>query len=180
MATKNNAMKEFVITVDKHNQAIGQEEKLMAHRTGVLHRAFSVFIFNQHQELLLQKRALTKYHSAGLWTNTCCGHPRPGETTPAAAQRRLFEETGIHCPLSPAGVITYHAHLTSSNLIEHEVDHLFYGFFDGAPMPNPQEIDEIRWEPKEKILQELQSQPNNFTAWFEPTLHKIYQTISNS
>jgi isopentenyl-diphosphate delta-isomerase len=168
-------MNEHVMLVNKHDHVIGQEEKLKAHQTGALHRAFSIFIFNQQKQLLIQKRATTKYHSAGLWSNTCCGHPRPGEATSIAAQRRLFEETGIVCQLYPIGAFTYHAKLPQTNLIEYEVDHLFYGFFEGTPLPNPQEIAQLRWITHQQLLQEFDHHPSMFTTWFEQALQIIYR-----
>lgn len=168
-------MKEFVTLVNEHDQTIGKEEKLAAHQKGLLHRAFSIFIFNQNKQMLLQKRAAIKYHSANLWSNACCGHPRPEETTMQAAQRRLFEETGITCQLHQAGSFTYRANLSSSNLIEHEIDHLFYGFFDGTPSPNPHEISQLRWISQQQLFQELEQHPHLFTAWFCEAAQAIYR-----
>src|SRR5258708_6729560 len=122
-------MDEQVILIDNKDNEIGISEKLEAHRKNLKHRAFSVFIFNNKKELLLQKRAMGKYHYAGLWTNTCCGHPRPGEPTPQAAQRRLMEEIGIQCDLAKAFDFSYQADL-ENGLHENELDHVYFGFFD--------------------------------------------------
>lgn len=162
--------KEFLILVDDNDREIGCEEKIQAHVAGQLHRAFSIFIFNTKKELLLQQRALCKYHSPGLWTNTCCSHPRPGETTLAAASRRLMEEVGFQTILHHAGTLTYRANMPQSKLIEHEYDHVFYGFFDGEPVPNPQEVAALRWENPATLSHELHEHPERFTAWFEKTL----------
>lgn len=172
-------MNEYVTLVDKNDIITGQEEKLKAHQKGLLHRAFSIFIFNNEKNMLLQQRAATKYHSANLWSNTCCGHPRPGEATPQAAQRRLYEETGITCQLYHTGVFTYHALLAQSQLIEHEIDHVFYGFFDGTPLPNPDEISQVRWITQQQLIQELNQQPQSFTAWFQEATQAIYRLGKN-
>ncbi len=176
MATRNTPIKEYVILVDENNREIGQEEKLKTHEIGALHRAFSVFIFDKNKHMLLQKRAYTKYHSAGLWSNTCCGHPRPGEETIVAAKRRLFEETGIICHLRPAHVFTYRAELSQTNLIEHEIDHVFYGFYNGEPSPNKDEIAQMRWIGNQELSQELLQQPQAFTAWFEQAFKAMQAT----
>ena len=123
---------EEVILVDEHDREIGSGEKLQIHQEGKLHRAFSVLVFNWKQELLLQKRKETKYHSGGLWTNTCCSHPRPGELTLEAAQRRLHEEMGLTCPLREVGNFIYRAEF-ENGLIEHEYDHVLAGSSDHTP-----------------------------------------------
>ena len=129
--------REMVVLIDPNDREIGQMGKLEAHRTGRLHRAFSVFIFNAQGELLLQQRAANKYHSASLWTNTCCGHPRPGEALVAAGERRLEEEMGLHVPLRPAFHFTYAAKL-EDGLTEHELDHVLIGRSDRDPRPGLQ------------------------------------------
>ena len=130
--------------IDESDAALGEGEKLDVHRRGALHRAFSVFAFNAAGELLLQRRALSKYHSGGLWTNTCCGHPRPGEAVADAARRRLFEELGMGCgELTPAGVYRYRAEI--KDLVENELDHLLVTTVDSTPSPNPDEVVEWRF-----------------------------------
>jgi len=158
---------EHVVLVDEHDAEVGTAEKLSVHRSGALHRAFSVFVFDESGRLLLQRRATTKYHSAGLWSNTCCGHPRPGEGTSDAAHRRLREEFGFTCPLRRIGSFTYQAALTNG-LVEHELDHVFTGQFDGAPTPHPDEVAEWRWIDVKDLEQEFASFPHTFTVWFEP------------
>jgi len=161
------AKPEHVVLVDEHDAEVGTAEKLAAHRSGVLHRAFSVFVFDESDRLLLQRRATTKYHSAGLWSNTCCGHPRPGEGTSDAAHRRLREELGFTCPLRHIGSFTYQAALTDG-LVEHELDHVFMGRFDGEPIPHPAEVAEWRWIDLKDLGRELANSSQEFTAWFEP------------
>ena len=128
-----------VILVDSQDNPIGVMEKMMAHQTGKLHRAFSVFVFNDHEELLLHRRALTKYHSPGLWTNTCCSHPMPGEDVAVAAHRRLQEEMGMACTLVKTFDFVYRAEL-DNDLIEHEFDHVFFGRTNDIPVINPDEV----------------------------------------
>lgn len=163
---------EYVILVDELNNEIGQEEKLKAHQLGVLHRAFSVFVFNQNHLLLLQKRALSKYHSGGLWSNTCCGHPRPGETIEAAAKRRLYEEMGIECQPTMVGSFIYKA-LLPNNLIEHEIDHLFVATCDATPHPNPDEADDVRWVALPDLQKEIETSHEKFTVWFPEALEQM-------
>ena len=158
---------ERVILVDTDDNQVGTVPKLEAHRAGRLHRAFSVFVRNSSGEILLQKRADGKYHSSGLWTNTCCGHPRPGETTVDAARRRLFEELGITCGvLKPAGVYRYRAEIR--DLVENELDHLFVTEVDGEPVPDPDEVVEYRFIAVDELDAWIAAEPEAFTAWFPP------------
>ncbi len=157
-------MEEQVILVTPQDQEIGAMEKLEAHRRGALHRAFSVLIFNARDELLLQKRADSKYHCGGIWTNACDGHPRPGEATVDAARRRLREELGFDCPLREVLHFTYRAEL-DHGLQEHEVDYLFIGRFDGAPTPNPAEASAVRWIGWDALEQDVRDHPEQYAAW---------------
>ncbi len=166
-------MLEKVILVNEHDEEIGSMEKMEAHEKGVLHRAFSVFIFNDKDELLLQRRALNKYHSAGLWTNTCCSHPRVGENTLAAANRRLKEEMGMETELKLKSVFTYKTKF-SNNLTEHEVDHVFVGNSNENPKINTDEVCEYAWESLEKIKKDIQMKPQNFTSWFIIAISKLF------
>jgi isopentenyl-diphosphate Delta-isomerase len=154
-----------VILVDHDDVPLGFDEKLRVHRNGTLHRAFSVFIVNSAGEMLLQQRALDKYHSGGLWSNSCCSHPRPGESTLAAAHRRLREEMGIACALRPVYSFVYRAEL-DGGLIEHEYDHVLVGQYDGDPQPDPVEVAGWRWATPADIAQRLESNPDRFSAWF--------------
>ena len=169
-------MQERVILVDKTGKEIGTEEKMQVHRDGRLHRAFSVFIFNSSGELLLQKRAKTKYHSGGLWTNTCCSHPRPGEDTDQAARRRMFEEMGFQCELKELFSFIYHVKL-NDGLFEHELDHVFVGSFDGTPSPDPDEVDDWKYIDIDSLQQDIQENPENYTYWFKLILYHFYMII---
>ena len=160
-------MIENVVLIDEADAPLGEGEKLAVHRSGALHRAFSVFAFNADGELLLQRRALSKYHSGGLWTNTACGHPRPGETTADAARRRLFEELGMACgELEPSGVLRYRAEI--ADLVENELDHLLTTTVDGEPDPNPDEVVEWRFIALSELDAWIASEREAFTAWFPP------------
>ena len=165
-------MSENVILVDEHDQVMGSEEKMTAHRTGKLHRAFSIFIFNSEGKLLLQNRANLKYHSGGLWTNTCCGHPRPGEDTESAAHRRLREEMGFDCELQERFSFTYRKQF-DQQLSEHEFDHVFFGTSDQKADPDPNEVDQWRWSSSGEIQSELTSYPENYTYWFRIAFEKL-------
>ena len=159
-------MEEKVILVNEKDAQLGLMGKLEAHQKAVLHRAFSVFVFNKKGELLLQQRALDKYHSPGLWTNTCCSHPRHGESAEQAAHRRLVEEMGFDCPVKKVLEFTYRAEL-DKGMIEHEYDHLFIGQYDGEPDLNPEEVMDWKWMSIDELSQDIQSQPQNYTEWFK-------------
>ncbi len=163
-------VEEKVILVNEQDEAIGEMEKLEAHKQGALHRAFSVFIFNDKNELLLQRRALNKYHSAGLWTNTCCSHPRPGETIYAAAQRRLKEEMGLDAELIHKGFFIYKTPF-ENGLTEHELDHVFIGISNRVPVINSEEVHSFKYLSLQKIKEEIQTSPENFTSWFKIVLN---------
>ena len=161
-----------VILVDENDNEIGTEEKMKAHQEGKLHRAFSIFIFNSKGELLLQKRAKSKYHSGGLWSNTCCSHPMPGEALEKTVHRRLIEEMGFDCELKEIFSFTYKAKF-DNGLIEHEYDHVFIGKFDGKPTPNPEEVDEWKWIDVEELKKGIQENPDNYTYWLKASIDKI-------
>lgn len=167
---------EKVILVDDFDNEIGSEEKLKAHQEGKLHRAISVFLFNSSGELLLQKRALTKYHSGGLWSNTCCSHPRPNEAVLDAAKRRLWEEMGIRCELHKILDFTYKAFL-DQQLIEHEFDHVFIGTFNGIPQINTKEACEWKWADPEWIAADIAGNPGEYTEWFKMILKKVLESF---
>jgi isopentenyl-diphosphate Delta-isomerase len=156
---------ERVVLVDTADNEVGTAPKLQAHRTGDLHRAISVFVFDAVGRMLLQRRAEGKYHSGGLWSNTCCSHPRPGEPVAAAARRRLREEMGMDCELEPAFTFVYRADL-DGGLTEHELDHVFVGTTDDSPEPDPDEVSGWRWAEPAEIAREMESDPERFTAWF--------------
>ncbi len=154
-----------VILVDEHDTPVGRMEKLEAHQKALLHRAFSIFIFNTKGELLLQQRAAGKYHCPGLWTNTCCSHPAPGEDTGAAALRRLREEMGFTTALEKIFSFIYKAPF-DNGLTEHEYDHVFTGIYDGPVQPDPSEVADYCYKPMEEISRSLQSHPQKYTPWF--------------
>jgi isopentenyl-diphosphate delta-isomerase len=172
---------EQVILVDKDDCEIGVMEKMEAHKQAVLHRAFSVFLFNPQGKMLLQQRALTKYHSAGLWTNTCCSHPRPGETLENAVTRRLIEEMGITAKVSKAFDFIYQAELPD-NLNEYEFDHVFIGNYDDEVRPNHLEVANFVYQSIEEVAANLQSYPEKYTVWFKIAFPKVvewYQSNSS-
>jgi isopentenyl-diphosphate delta-isomerase len=165
---------ERVILVDEEDNEIGTEEKMEAHRLGKLHRCFSIFIFNSKGEFLLVRRAKSKYHSGGLWTNTCCSHPRPGEDTATAAHRRLVEEVGFNTELHKAFTFTYRAKL-DKGMTEHEFDHVFVGIFDGKAVPNPKEVDEISYVEPSALTEDMKERPERYTAWFKISLGRVLE-----
>lgn len=160
---------ENVILVDALDREIGVAPKLGVHRSGLLHRAFSVFVTDESGRVLLQRRAESKYHSPGLWSNSCCGHPRPGEQTIDAAARRLDEEMGIHCQLVHISSFLYRAHV-DRELLEHELDHVFVGTTDGQPECDPSEVSEFMWADVDTVIAMLRDDPAVFTAWFAKAL----------
>jgi isopentenyl-diphosphate delta-isomerase len=162
-------MAEMLVLVDENDREIGSEEKLAAHRAGKLHRAFSVYIFNSRGQLLITRRAPGKYHSPGLWTNTCCGHPRPGEAVEDGARRRLREETGIVCELAPKQKFIYHAEF-DNGLVEHEYDHVFTGCYDGELQIDPAEADAVEWVEPQAALADVEARPERYTVWFRLSL----------
>lgn len=162
---------EMVVRVDENDVAIGVTEKLEAHRSGVLHRAFSVIVLSVGGELLMQQRAMSKYHSGGLWSNACCGHPRPGEATIAAAERRLREEMGISCTLAPCDEFMYRAEL-DGGLIEHEYDHVLIGVHNDEPVPQASEVMAWRWSSADALTLSVAARPEQYTAWLPLVLER--------
>jgi isopentenyl-diphosphate delta-isomerase len=166
-------MTEEVILVDEHDNEIGTCEKLTAHQNGgALHRAVSVFVFSPKGEMLLQQRAKSKYHCGGLWSNTCCSHPRPGESVDNAAHRRLKEEMGFDCPLTEIYSFMYNIAF-DNGLTEHEYDHVFSGIWSGDPKANPEEADDWKWEMPEKISAEIREHPHAFSYWFKISFDEV-------
>jgi isopentenyl-diphosphate delta-isomerase len=160
---------ERVVLVDERDRETGASEKLAAHAAGKLHRAFSIFVFNSERQLLLQRRAKSKYHSGGLWSNACCGHPRPGEATLAAARRRLREELNFDCELRAAFEFLYRAEL-ENELIEHEYDHVFVGEFNGVVSPNKAEAETCRWTTLDELRRDILERPGEYTYWLKAAL----------
>jgi len=163
---------ERVILVDKNDKEVGVEGKIRAHKDGKLHRAFSIFILNLNGQLLLQKRAKSKYHSGGLWANTCCSHPRAGESILKTAHRRLKEEMGFDCDLKEIFSFIYEVKF-DNGLFENEYDHVFFGISNQDPDPNPIEVSDWNWMKIEKIEKELTENPGNFTAWFHQCFYQV-------
>lgn len=164
--------KEEVVLVDKNDNPLGTMEKMQAHERGVLHRAFSVFIYNSKGEMMIHRRASSKYHSPGLWTNACCSHPRINETTKEAAHRRLMEEMGFDCELKKEFSFLYKADV-GDGLIEHEFDHVFFGEFNGKPEINPDEVAEWKFVNPEILKEEIKNYSEKFTEWFKIAIKKV-------
>jgi isopentenyl-diphosphate Delta-isomerase len=163
---------ESVILVDEHDNEVGIEEKLNAHLFGKLHRAVSVFLFNEKRQLLIQQRAYSKYHSGGLWSNTCCGHPRPEESPLQASQRRLWEEMGVRCELEKLFHFVYKAAL-DNKMTEYEFDHVFVGWFDGEAKPNPDEACAWKWMKISMLEKEIFLYPERYTFWFKQIWQRV-------
>lgn len=161
-----------VVLVDQNNKEIGTEEKIKAHKEGLLHRAFSVFIFNSKGEMLLQRRSTGKYHSGGLWSNAVCSHPRVGEDYEKAIHRRTKEEMGFDCNMKKVADFTYKAEL-DNGLIENEHDTVFVGEYNGDVAPNPDEAMDYKWASLEEIKEDVVRNPNNYSPWFKIALSKI-------
>ena len=157
-------MMQHVLLVNSSDEPVGTMEKLEAHQKGLLHRAFSVFVFNDKEELLLQRRALDKYHSGGLWTNTCCSHPYPEETATAAGERRLSEEMGFTTPLTDLFSFEYRVQL-DNELIEHELDHVLIGHYNGNFQPNTEEVMDSKWIAIPQLIEEMRKSPESYTSW---------------
>ena len=164
-------MEEKVVLVSENDEVLGLMEKMQAHENGLLHRAFSVFLFNKNGDMLLQKRASEKYHSPEQWTNACCSHPRNGETYEEAAKRRINEELGIDCELQKKFWFIYKADV-GQNLWEHELDHVFTGIYEGEFNLNKEEVAEVRYISIKKLDEEIKQNPEYFTEWFKIILEE--------
>lgn len=160
-----------IILVDEDDKEIGVKEKLKAHLEGKLHRAFSILIFNSKGEILIQKRSKLKYHSAGLWSNTCCSHPGPNENLVEAAKRRLKEEMGVECDLNE--VFTFAYRIKIGNLIENEIDHVFFGKFDGHPKIDKNEVEDFKWVNPKDLEKDIKKHPQKYTFWFKKILNHV-------
>ena len=168
--------KENVVLVDRNDNPMGLMPKLEAHEKGVLHRAFSVFILNRKGQLMLQRRALDKYHSPGLWTNTCCSHPRESESIIEAGLRRLKEEMGFTTPLEPMFSFIYKSKF-DNGLREHEFDHVLLGYYDKPPFINAIEVSDWKWMSLDKIILEIKNKPEDFTVWFKIIFERFFNHI---
>ena len=168
---------EYVVLVNDHDTQIGIMEKMAAHIVPRLHRAFSIFLFNSRGELLLQQRALSKYHSPGLWTNTCCSHPRDGETLEQATTRRLKEEMGMQCEMHEVFTFIYKAPV-GLGLIEHEFDHVWFGTTDNTPVINTDEVASWKYMAIDDIANDMKNHPEHYTEWFKISFDEIRKHIS--
>lgn len=168
---------EKVILVNEKDEQIGLMPKMEAHEKAILHRAFSVFIFNDKNELMLQQRALNKYHSPGLWTNTCCSHQRDGETNIQAGKRRLMEEMGFVVDLKESVSFIYKAPF-DNGLTEHEYDHVLLGYYDQKPIINLEEVADWKWMPLEDVKVDISLHPELYTEWFKVIFDKFYEYIN--
>lgn len=164
---------EQVVLVSPEDEALGLMGKTEAHEKGVLHKAISVLIFNSRNQMLLQQRADSKYHWAGIWSNSACSHPRDGETYQAAAERRLFEELGFNTPLAEQFHFIYKAEDAESGLTEHELDHVFFGTYDGEVKFNEDEVKAVRWIDIPTLLMEMKDEPDRFSFWFHIIMKEI-------
>lgn len=165
---------EFIIQVNESDEEIGTIEKLEAHQKGVLHRAFSIFIFNSKKELLIQKRAKNKYHSGGLWTNTCCSHPHPQEPIEKTLESKLMQEMGIKATFSHQFHFIYRCEF-ENQLIEHELDHVYFGFTDDKPQPNPEEAEDWKYVNMDDLKMDINSKPNDYTVWLQICFERVYE-----
>jgi len=171
-------MKEQVILVDTNDNPQGLMEKMEAHEKGILHRAFSIFIFNSKNELMLQQRAFSKYHTPGLWANTCCSHPRDGETLEQATSRRLMEEMGMQCDITKVFSFVYKGDV-GQGLIEHEFDHVFIGHSDAQPTINKEEVETWKYASMKDIKADMTKNPEKYTVWFRIAFDEVNDYLNN-
>lgn len=172
-------MEDYVILVDENDNQIGLMPKMEAHEKAVLHRAFSVFVFNKKGDLMIQQRAASKYHSPLLWTNTCCSHQKAGETNIEAGKRRLFEEMGFTTELEEVFSFIYKAPF-DNGLTEHELDYVLIGYFDDKPTINKEEVVDYKWMNLEDVKADIQKNPQNYTAWFQIIFNKSYEKLKDA
>jgi len=169
----------MIVLVDSQDRAVGLGEKMDVHRRGLLHRAFSAFVFDAAGRLLLHQRAFGKYHCGGLWTNTCCSHPGPDETAAEAGERRLAEEMGFSCALTPLFGFEYRAEL-DHGLVEHEYDHVLVGTSDAVPAPDPEEVAAYEWVALDEVERRVHAHPERFTPWFRIALPRVVAALASS
>ncbi|WP_163192142.1 isopentenyl-diphosphate Delta-isomerase [Clostridium thermarum] len=168
-----------IILVDKDDNKIGLMSKKDAHLTGALHRAFSIYVFNSQGEFLLQRRAKTKYHSGGLWSNTCCSHPVPNVPMDELVHHRLMEEMGFDCHLNKI-FCYYYSTSFENNLMEHEYVHVYIGFYDGTPQPNITEAEDWKWMPIDALIDDIRDNPKNYTYWFKKAFKRVLTHLNAS
>ena len=167
---------EHILLVDEDDRVVGTGEKIAVHRAGLLHRAFSVLIHDRDGLWLMQKRAAGKYHSGGLWTNSCCGHPRPGETVGEAAMRRLYEEMGFSCALTPLGTNRYRTEF-GNGLTENEFVHVLTGVYDGAVRLDPEEAADFAWMEPDAVRAAIESAPQGYSYWFRKYVREMWPML---
>jgi isopentenyl-diphosphate delta-isomerase len=167
---------EYVLLVNKNDQPLGTMEKMTAHERGELHRAFSVFVFNSRGEMMLQRRASEKYHSGGLWTNTVCSHPKAGEDVKSAAVRRMNEEMGFECDIEELFTFLYKSDV-GDDLTEHEFDHVFVGYSDAKPNPNPEEVEDWKYVSMKWLVKDVEENPQDYTVWFLIALKELLKHV---
>ncbi len=168
-----------VVLVDENDHEVGIAEKMEAHRQGWLHRAFSVFVYNSHGEMLIHRRSAGKYHGAGLWTNACCSHPEPGEDMMSAVDRRLKQEMGMTLKTDKVLKTTYRLDM-GNGLIEHEIDHVFLGVTDGVPRPDPEEVEEWAYVAPLTVEADIRVHPNRYTPWFRLLVPQVNAAFNHS
>lgn len=173
---KQNKIENNVILVDENNNEIGVCEKIKAHKEAKLHRAFSIFIFNSNNELLLQQRALSKYHSGGLWSNTVCSHPKPNQDLIKCVKERLVEEMGFSTDVKEKFSFLYRSDYVNG-LSEHEYDHVFIGYYDKNPNPNPEEVMDYKWITIDNLKKDVKNNPEKYTSWFKIILDKFVENL---
>ncbi|NOU19356.1 MAG: isopentenyl-diphosphate Delta-isomerase [Bacteroidales bacterium] len=169
-------MPQLIALVNPNDEIIGYDNKTVVHQKGLLHRAFSILIFNSKGEMLLQRRALSKYHSPGLWTNTCCSHLPKGLEMESIIHERLQEEMGFDSELKHTLAFHYQVNF-GDGMIENEIDHIYIGFFNGNPIPNPTEVCEWAWRTKDYVLEEVKNKPEKYTYWFKNILENYFDSI---
>ncbi len=167
-------MEQLLILVDEKDNIIGYGEKMQVHREGHLHRAFSIFVVNKKGELMIQRRAFEKYHSGGLWANTCCSHPLKGEEKGDTIHWRLIEEMGFDCPLTPLFSFIYRAEF-ENGLTEHELDQVYLGFYEGSPQPNPEEVCDWKWIDIEELKEDIRLSPDAYVYWIKAAFDEFYK-----
>ena len=166
-------MEPILILVDEQNNITGYEKKLKVHQDGLLHRAFSIFVVNKDGQLMLQKRAIEKYHSGGLWANTCCSHPLKGENTEATIHERLMHEMGFDCDLQTLFKFIYRAEL-DNDLVEYELDQVYIGYYELDPVPNPSEVGDWKWIDIEFLKEDLEKSPDQYVYWLKAAFSEFY------
>ncbi len=170
---------EEMVLVDENDNEVGTGEKMQVHGEGTLHRAFSIFVFNSEGKLLIHQRNKNKYHSGGLWTNTCCSHPRPGESLEDAVNRRLKEEMGFTTDLRKVFSFIYKVKF-DNGLFEHELDNVFIGRFDGDPHPDPDEVDDWKWVDLKELTKDIEENPDRYTYWFKEAIGRVIEYVEKN